>query len=101
VNDRDHCGSGFGPGGVPTKASVATTKISRWNVKITFCKEYVTLSTGSAREVTPYPIVVRKSLQMIADHPASNALPRLFPHPMQGDMRPMPALQVHNKKEAQ
>ena len=30
-----------------------------------------------------------------------SALARLFHRPMQGEMRPMPVVQVHNKKEAQ
>jgi hypothetical protein len=44
---------------------------------------------------------VRKSCRSLVGRALRKALARLFQRRLQGDMRPMPVVQVHNKKEAQ
>lgn len=44
---------------------------------------------------------VRKTFRQPAILYPSRALARLFQQRMKGEMRPMPVVQVHNKKEAQ
>ena len=44
---------------------------------------------------------VRKSCRSLLSRALRKALARLFQRRLQGEMRPMPVVQVHNKKEAQ
>jgi hypothetical protein len=44
---------------------------------------------------------VRKSFRSPMGRARRKALGRLFQRRLQGEMRPMPAVQVHNNKEAQ
>jgi len=44
---------------------------------------------------------VRKSCRSLLNGAPGKALARLFQRRLQGEMRPMPVVQVHNKKEAQ
>lgn len=44
---------------------------------------------------------VRKSCRSLLRRGAGRALARLFQRRLQGEMRLMPVVQVHNKKEAQ
>jgi len=44
---------------------------------------------------------VRKTFRQSASSWSSRALARLFQQRMKGEMRSMPVVQVHNKKEAQ
>jgi hypothetical protein len=44
---------------------------------------------------------VRKTCRWLTSRRRSKALARLFQPRLKGEMRPMPVVQVHNKKEAQ